>query len=267
MHMGERWCLSSGCFEFDDKIAALFGLKRQVIEMDEKKCPDAKERTRKSIGASVNRGIPVPYCDGEHSLVVGYRDNGAVFVCMPYPGRTGNYKELPMPQGPLGDAWYFDILTTSDVKPDMKALRLASLKNAVEQAKTQDKHRGFNAYQSWAKTLRAPPSEELNLHAYFYCYAILISSRDAAAKYLKIIAPTFDEEVGRRLLSAYDRYDAIQDRLWNNRTCVMDKWADWDSKWIPENRQRVAAVLDACLEDERKAIAEIEKSLEIVEAR
>ncbi|MFC1452262.1 hypothetical protein ACFLSJ_02835 [Verrucomicrobiota bacterium] len=266
LHIGERWCPSSGCFEFDDGIAALFGLKRQVIEMNEEKHPDARERMRKAVVASIDRGIPVPYCDGEHSLLVGYRDGGAVFVCSPY-GRTGKYTEFTTPRGMLGDAWYFDILTATGEQPDWQALRMASLKHAVEQAKTQEEYSGFNAYQSWANTLRDPPAEKLNLHAYYYIYSILISSRNAAAKYLKIIAPSYDEQAKEHLLAASDRYDAARERLWNSRTCITDKWEGWDSKWTPENRQKIAAVLDACLADERVAVAEIEKALEIIEAR
>ena len=111
LHMGKQWCPSSGCFEFNDEIAGFFGLERQVVEMDEKKDPKAKERMRKAVVASIDRGMPVPYCDGEHSLVVGYRDNGAVLVCRQYSGPNSGYKDLATPRGALGEAWWFDILT------------------------------------------------------------------------------------------------------------------------------------------------------------
>ena len=41
---------------------------------------------------------------------------------------------------------------------------------------------------------------------------------------------------------------------------------DWDSKWTPVNREKIATVLDGCLADERVAIAETEKALAIIEA-
>lgn len=264
LHMGERWCPSSGCFEFDDGIASLFGLKRQVIEVDESKNPGAKERMRKAVIVSIDCGIPVPYCDGEHSLLVGYRDNGAVFVCRQYPGCDVGYTDLDTPRGALGDAWWLDILTKTGEEPDWAGLRIASLKRAVEQAKTKDKHHGFHAYQSWASTLRTPPAEKLNLHAYYYVYSILISSRNAAAKYLKIITPSYDDQVKELLLAASERYDAVSKRLWDNRAAITDEWAGWDRKWTPENRETIAEVLDACLADERVAIAEIEEAIAVL---
>ena len=44
--------------------------------------------------------------------------------------------------------------------------------------------------------------------------------------------------------------------IWNNRTHVMDNWADWDKKWTAGNRAVIANVLEECLADERGAVIE-----------
>ena len=263
--MYRDWCPSAACFELDNSVTSLFGLKREVFHMNEQKNPNAKQRMRETLVASIDRGMPVPYCDGEHSLVVGYRDNGTTFVCMPYAGGSGKCSEFAMPRGMLGDAWFFDVLTKTG-EPDLKAVMRKSWRRAVELARTKEEDQGLNAYGLWARTLRNPPEKKLNLHAYAYCYVILLSSRDAAGQYLRRLAHIFPRPIDLHLLAAADRYGSIGGRLRENMACVMARWGDWESKWTPENRETVAAALDACLQDERLAIAEIEKALQAIEA-
>jgi hypothetical protein len=223
LHMGDQWCPSSGCFDLNDETAALFGLQREMISADEEENPDAKERMKKAVVASIDQGIPVPYTDCEHSLLVGYRNNGESFVYVRYAGESESYSESPTPKGIFGDPWHYDILTKGNKAPDWRTLRTESLRTAVKQAKTDDAHSGFKAYLSWAKGLRNPPEEKPNLHAYAYCYVILHSSRQAAAQYLTTTAAMFEEPTRGHLLAASRSYDEVWKRLWDNMSHVTEK--------------------------------------------
>jgi RNA polymerase sigma-70 factor (ECF subfamily) len=247
---------------FNCNLLALeaYGYTYEDIDLNEQENPDCWERARQAVVASIDRAVPVLYCDGEFSLVVGYRDGGRVFICKPYAGDKPGYVEMEKPVGALGPAWCVTFLQETGDAPDRREARLRSLRAAVELARTEsfgEYASGFAAYQLWINTLENPGGNT-DLLGNAYCYAILLTSREAAAEYLRRSADDFAAEPTAKLRSVADHYQAVSERLWSGRECVT--WP-WKERWTAENRALQADLMRQNLADERKAIAELEKAL------
>ena len=260
----DNWCPSQAICDVGadcpDQALRAFGFAREIIDLNEEKNPGGTEKARKAIVASIDRGLPVMYMDGERSLVVGYREGGKTFICMPYAGSKDGYKDMPKLRGMLGDAWFVEVLRREGEPPKRREAIVGSLRNALQLARTpsleKDTTNGLAAYETWVKKLRNPP-EKPNLHGHAYVTSILLTSRRAAADYLRKTAKEVKPEAAKHLLAAADRYEGVAKRLWKNRGLMKHPW---DKSWTPENRAKEAEVMLANLTDERAAVAEIEEA-------
>ncbi len=261
--VGDQWCpsaaLSDGYY-CHARAMKVFGYEATSIELDKGNNADGVASLAQAVVASINASLPVIYMDGEHSLIVGYRDNGASYICQPYAGQRDCYLEMECPRGMLGEAWSATVLQRTEPMDRREAI-IMSLRAAIVMAETpafgEGRSDGFAAYESWIGGLRNPP-EEVNLHANAYCYAILLTSRQAAADYLWTIADELDGDVAEHLRRAADRYANVAARMYDGRGCVE---YPWDENWTPENRAIEADIMTANLADERVAISEIKQAL------
>ena len=261
----DNWCPSQAICDVGadcpDQALAAFGFAREMIDLNEDKNPDGMAKARKAIVESIDRGLPVMYMDGERSLVVGYRDGGKTFVCRVYAGEEPGYKDMPKLRGMIGDAWFVEVLRREGDPPKRRAAVVESLRNALRLARTPSLGKGTTnglaAYETWIKKLKNPPQKP-NLHGHAYVSSILLTSRQAAADYLRQIADEFEPDAAKRLRAAADRYERVSKRMWDNRGLME---YPWDKSWTAENRAKEAEMMLADLTDERAAVAEIEGAL------
>ncbi len=266
-----EWCpraSSSGiAFDCTDLALRSAGYSIEWIGQDEQENPGGKEQARRAVVTSIDAGRPALYMDGEFSLIAGYRDRGRVFLCRPYDGREPGYTEMPEPRGMFGPAWAVGIVQPNRPVPDRRETLLASLRTAVQLARTESFHvraetfaSGFAGYEAWIDGLRnheGEPSGQM-LHANAYGYAILLTSRAAAAEYLRSIQRELGPAVGEHLRPAADRYEHVHRRLLAGRDCVAHPW---EESWTPQNRRIESDLMSQSLADERVAISQIEQAL------
>ena len=259
-----EWCPSAGCtgagFDCGELAVDAFGVSCETISLDEEENPRGMEMARPAIVASIDDGRPVAYMDGECSLVVGYRDQGQMFICREYAGHKPGYTEMESLRGMLGDAWFIQMFTRTGEKPPWRKSVVKSLETAVMLAKTPafgDYASGFAAYEAWIDGLENPPAKP-NLHGNYYVYAILLTNRAAAAEYLRDIGSLLGSDAATHLTAAAGRYAAVSARLLAGRACVAHPW---DESWTPENRAIQAETMRQNLADERVAVEELEQSL------
>jgi len=260
----ENWCPSQAICDVGadcpNQALRAFGYSREIIDLNEEKDPGAMERARKAVVESIDRGLPVMYMDGERSLVVGYRDGGKTFTCMPYAGSKEGYKEMPKLRGMLGDAWFVEVLRRDGKAMERRDAIWESLRTAVRLARSpsvaEGTRNGLTAYETWVRKLKNPP-EKPNLHGHAYVSSILLTSRQAAADYVRLVAKEVKPDAAEHLRAAADRYESVAKRLWQNRGLMKHPW---DKSWTPENRAKEANMMLANLTDERVAVAEIEQA-------
>ena len=264
LQMQRPWCPSSfvtGGGKAYEHAPEVFGLELEMIGLSEGKDPQGVARLREVVVERINAGLPVLYMDGEFSLIVGYRDGGDSFICKPYDGRSPGYAEMDFPAGFLEPAWYALAPRKIAEPVSRREAIVESLRMAVAFAETppskEDMAFGFVAYEWWIEGLRNPP-DDVNVHANAYGYVIQMTSRQAAADYLKLIVGEFDEDTAKHLLAAADGYAAVAKRMYDARHCVDHPW---DESWTPENRAIEADIMAANLADERVAIDEIKAAL------
>jgi hypothetical protein len=119
---------------------------------------------------------------------------------------------------------------------------------------------GFAAYEAWTARLRQPP-EEPGLHGHAFAASILLTSRRAAATFLRRVAREAAARPAGYLREAAGCFARVARRLDGARP-LMD--FPWDLSWTPQNREREAALMERNLEDERAAIALIEQALPLL---
>ena len=262
------WCPSAACtgpgFNCSDLALEAFGCAAETIDLEHADSPGAMARARRAIVASIDQGRPALYYDGESNLIMGYRDEGKVLICKPYPGGDG-YKEMTSLRGMLGDVWFVQIISEQGEQPNWRDSVAKSLQTAVMLARTPafgTYASGFAAYQAWIDGLENP-SDKPNLHANAYCYAILLTNRAAAADYLRGLEGLFDGGTFDRLRTAAERYANVSARLLAGRSCIAQPW---EESWTPQNRQAEAEIMRDNLADERAAIGEIEQALRAIGA-
>ncbi len=257
--------IGGDCF---DRAQKAFGVTVETIELDEGKNAAGVKRLREAAVASIDRGVPVPYMDGEFSLIVGYNDAGRAYICHAYDGGKG-YREMDFPRGMLGPAWFANVVTRAGQPMDRTAAVRESLRAAVAMSggdpqrpgsageDEEGQYHGFAAYEKWIECLESPP-ENVNLHGNAYGYAILLTNRAAAAEYLAAVAREFDGPAAESLTKAGGRYRSVMERLLAGRDCVAHPWRE---SWTPENRAIEADIMRRNLADKKVAITEIEEVL------
>ncbi|MHC4985524.1 MAG: hypothetical protein ACYTFO_05140, partial [Planctomycetota bacterium] len=264
LQMQRPWCPSAfvtGGGKAYEHAPEVFGFELEMIGLDGSEDADGLARLREVVVERINAGLPVLYMDGEFSLIVGYRDGANRFICKPYAGGPPAYTEQEFPTGFLEPAWYALAPRKTAEPMDRREAIVESLRMAVAFAETplseEDVAYGFAAYEWWIDGLLHPP-DDVNVHANAYGYVILMTSRQAAADYLKLITGEFDEDTAEHLLAAADKYAAVAARMYDARHGV---GYPWDEYWTPENRAIEAAVMAANLADERVAIEAIKAAL------
>jgi beta-lactamase regulating signal transducer with metallopeptidase domain len=257
------WGPDDSPMNFHANAMRVFGLEWDHLEpLDDEKDPDWRAKMVEFGKRTIDRGIPFLYMDGEWNLIVGYREDGSAFICKLYDDGEPGYKEMAKPRGTIGDVWWATVaVPTGRVVPRRQAviesLRTAAILWRTEAFGDGDIHCGRAGYDAWMQVLADPP-EDVMLHGNAFCYSSLLTSRRAAAEYLRMVADGLGGEAAGHLVEAADRYDAVAARLDAGKECV--SWP-WDEKWTPENRAEQADILRACQADEAAAVGEIEAAL------
>jgi hypothetical protein len=212
-----------------------------------------------SIG---ERQMPLFYMDGEWNLLVGYHEDRSGFVCKAYAGDKAGYQDAATPKGLLGEAWFVSELRPSGEPAERSEAVLRSLHLAVEfwnrpAEKRGERRFGTDAYRVWIEALETN-REGVSKHGNAFSYSQVITSRQAAAGYLRSVAGGFGEGAERHLLSAAGRYEGISKDLFRHKDLVM--WP-WEENWTEANRSAEVALLRASLEHENQAIEDIAAAL------
>lgn len=208
----------------------------------------------------IERGIPLIFLDGEWNLMVGFAEDASGFLCLPYAGINGrDYPFTPNLFGGCdGNAWGVYSLTPLG-KPAkdhhqvvMDSLRQAQIfaTHAPENQGANGMYHGFGSYGIWIDALEHRP-EKMHPQSNGFTYSQLLSSRQAAADYLRKETAGFDSANADRLRTAADRYAAIAARLRAGSDCV---GTPYERTWNAINRAREVELLKQCLADERAAV-------------
>jgi hypothetical protein len=261
------WCPSAASSgvgaDCPDRALRAFGCSMEHFPAGGEGGGQMPDATREAIVASIDRGVPALYMDGEFSLVVGYGDGGQTWICKAYPGGKA-YRQMTQLEGMLEKAWWVNVIHLGAESPRPQVVR-ESLETVVELARTpsfgEGTLNGFAAYEAWADDLETL-QDRPNLHANAYVYAILLTSRAAAAEYLRAISAEVAGEAAGRLRSAAERYATVSRRLLDGRSCIAQPW---EESWTPVNRAREAEIMRANLEDERVAVGELQQALAVLE--
>ncbi len=248
---------------FHANAMRVFGIEWSHIDVNPEENPDWRDDLMAAVVESVDRGVPIYYMDGEWGLIVGYREDVGAFICKSYDGAEPGYKEMDRPQGVIGDVWWANVASPTGEPVDRDQAVLESLRSAVILAHTEsfqdgDVASGSASYELWISVLEDWQDDGAQQGNGFH-YSQLMTSREAAADYLRGVADDMDGEAAEHLHSAADRYRAIFERMWEGQDCVV--W--WDG-WTAEDRAAEAEILRECLAYEREAVAEIEKALAVL---
>jgi RNA polymerase sigma factor (sigma-70 family) len=250
--------------DWEEIVRRVWGLEYGAvgIAFSDEKNPGWREQLMGVCRESIDRGLPLFYMNGEWNLIVGYYEDGGAFICKAYAGDEAGYQESPTPTGFVGDAWFACKFERAGEPADRRESAVWSLRKAVSLARMAPEDNGyrlfgFDAYDAWISAVEKN-REGASLHGNAFSYSQLLTSREAAAHYLRAVAEEFGGEAGERLHTAADGYLAIYQRLWDGQSCVM--WP-WEENWTPENRAVEAQILRECLAEERRAVSEIEAAL------
>lgn len=231
---------------------------------------------RKAVVESIDRGVPVQYGSIEDGVIVGYQKEGDEWLCY-YPLYQNGKQLLLETQVPWGVAIY---TARKDSVPSKIELAINSLKQAVEMAHQEDAEEYWLGFRAWDEYINY--LEKLNNNNELikdddtlgnaWIYECLVAYRLQAANYLRGIAQGFYEEVETPLLNAADLYEQmVTEKLLDEQGCFTDfvpyPWMlKKNQTWSDEMREEEIRRLKEALPLEKKAIAEIEKALEKIEA-
>ena len=163
-----------------------------AMSLSSEKNPGWREQLHRAAVESIGRGVPLFYMNGEWNLLVGYREDGTAFICKPYAGGEPGYQDMATPGGFVGEAWFASVLrSTSEPAPRRDSV-LWSLRKAVELAakpaeKNGERLYGFAAYATWIAAIE-DNREDASKHGNAFSYSQLLTSRRAAAEYLRQVA-------------------------------------------------------------------------------
>ena len=245
---------------FHANAMRVFGLDWEHLEpLKDDENPDWRTKMVEFARQTIDQGIPFYYMDGEWNLIVGYREDGSAFVCKPH---NGGYEEMARPRGPVGDVWWANIATPTGTPVPRREAMVQSLRTAAILWRTETyadgkAFSGEAGYEMWVRVLRDPP-EDVQVHGNGFCYWQLLTSRQAAAEYLGMVADELGGDAEAPLRAAADRYAAIARRLDAGKDCVS---TPWEESWTPQNRAREVEILRECLGDEQEAVAQLEVAL------
>ena len=273
MQVHNEWCPSSphpwcGYQCVSGSVKALpWKVRAYEVKPDD---ADGVREARAAVVASIDRGVPCAYGSEEDGVIYGYQKGGEEWLCV-HPFRGGNtFVETKWP-------WGIGVYTERKAEmPDRRALVLASLKQAVEMAHTKNVDEydcGFHAWEQWIARLRdekwiAQRSENeaglMQGNSWIYC--CLVEYRGAAAHYLRSVADDFDRGAAEHLCKAADLYERMVKDILLAGDCPLDVAPMAENlkegeRWTQAMRDEQARRLEAALELERQAIAEIEKAL------
>ncbi len=273
MQVHNEWCPSSphpfcGYQCVKGSVNALpWTVKPYEVKPDD---AEGVKNARRAIVASIDRGVPCAYGSEEDGVIYGYQKGGEEWLCV-HPFQGG--KQVVETEWPWGIGVYTERKTEM---PGRRALMVASLKQAVEMAHTKSVEEydcGFHAWEQWIARLRdeewiAQRSENeaglMQGNSWIYC--CLVEYRGAAAKYLRSVASDFDEGAANHLRGAADLYQRMVEDVLLAGDCPLDVAPMTENlkegeRWTRARRAEQARRLEAALQLERQAIAEIEQAL------
>jgi hypothetical protein len=235
---------------------------------------------RAAVRESIDRGIPVHYGSEEDGLIIGYGDEGRRWWCLhPYhrDGRQAFWHDEAM--GFAGGSWPWGVVVWTEPKPKAERvsdsdLTTTALRQAVAMWKSEKREAysvGDDAYARWLEWLRGVDAgtigdPEAGMEGNGWCFAVLIHSRRIAGRWLKAKAEGFDGKAAEELRAAADHYTKIAE------LCMKNLKRPWDlalrpdhfHRWNTDLRQEEIARLESAREQDRKAVAAIERALEAV---
>jgi beta-lactamase regulating signal transducer with metallopeptidase domain len=241
----------------------VFGVQydRQAVSCSDEENPDWRRELHEAAVESIGRGMPLFYMNGEWNLLVGYLEDGSGFVCRPYAGGRPGYQDMATPGGFVGEIWFASVLRPGGEAADRRDSVVRSLQTAIELASRPaesegDRLFGTAAYEVWIAAVQS--GEDVSLHGNAFSYSQLLTSRQAAAEYLRGVAGELGGDAAGHLRTAAGCYDAVYRRLREGQACVAQPW---EESWTPENRAKEAQILRACLAEEAVALAETAAAL------
>jgi RNA polymerase sigma-70 factor (ECF subfamily) len=284
-----RWCPSAphaNCgFPCHRTVLDALGYELVVLPVGSDD-PGARERARRAVMESIDRGVPAFYSSEEESLVVGYDHAGRRLLLRCYGARDEGYAPwwLERPAGAPAQSYPesfvherpflgLGVLRSIASRPDPLRARRRSLELALELSRTErygPYRSGFAAYRFWIEGLRDPacfadPREcEHRMGANGHCYYSLYDARRAAGLYLQHIAGDFGPPATPHLERAAALYLEIADGVLKQE-CVTRvapmPWMVEGGAWSQTQRDAEAALLERAMSLERNALAEIEGAL------
>lgn len=227
---------------------------------------------RKAVMESIDRGVPVQYGSEEDGLIVGYQKGGEEWLCL-HPYSKGGKTVFVNTKWPWGLAIFTERKTKT---PSQKELAAQALRQAVAMAEAKEcgiYYVGFAAWEDWIQKIPALDSADdkirrETMQGNSWIYFNLVKGREAAAVYLRSIAPQFGPEAADHLRKAADLWQRMADEVLTSKDVKPEQVAPgpWDLKtgqtWRLETRADQVRRLKAALPMEREAIGEVAKALE-----
>jgi hypothetical protein len=227
---------------------------------------------RQAVIDSIDRGVPVQYGSEEDGIIVGYRKDGAEWICF-HPLREGGTKTFVETTWPWGIVMFSE---PKDVLPARRELALGALMQAVEMADAEEADGywvGFRAWDEYLGKMRdlQGADDEIGKESMLgnsWIYECLAQYRGAAVQYLRDVAGEFDAGTVGHLHKAADLFDRMANQvLRDEEHCVITvapmPWSLGEGEaWTNEMRQAQIARLEAALPLEREAIQEVAAALD-----
>lgn len=257
----------------------------ESLPWDKEKQKEDRARFEAEVCAAVkqriDRGIPVHYGGEEDGIIVGYADEGRRWWCYhPYDKWGAEPFWYDEAKGFAGGKWPWAVVLWQEPKPadelvPERELMIAALKQAVEMWKTEKREKAYfcgeAAYAHWLNWLRGVDSGEVKdpkagMQGNGWYYNVLEHSRAIAGRWLKRRAESFTREARDHLLAAADHYSRITELCMEG---LDEPWQlalspDKLDRWTPDMRRTQIQRLEAARQQDREAIAEIEKGLAAV---
>ena len=279
-------CLDNAKLALPWKVKMYEAFPWDQPKTDEQRAAFEKD-VREAIKASIDRGVPVHYGSEEDGLIIGYADQGKRWWCVhPYykNGQPFWHDEVPQEHKPsfAGGKWPWAVVVwqspkTADERMSDHDLLIAALKQAVAMWKTEKRKAYFcgdAAYEQWLQWLgdvEAGDAEnpKVAMQGNGWCFDVLIHSRRIAARWLKLQAKKYEDDVAKPLRTAADHYNQLVD------ICMKDLACPWDlalppdkiAQWTPAMQRDLIQRLKAARKHDTAAINAIEQALEAMPSR
>lgn len=234
------------------------------------------KRIHDLVRKKIDQAMPVLYGNEEDGLIIGYRKDGTEWLCL-HPWH---------PSGELfvEKKWPWALVTFEGKKEDVsdpRELAVRTMKLALSLADTKEDAAavyscGYHAWNQWIDQLDndlifAGADDEVKqgrIVGHTWIYHCLMDARLAAAEYLDIVAPLFDERTRNHLKAASNHYRALANEVLGRQDIdalrAMGERRD-SGLWSKEMRTRQAAILKEALQYEKSAVEEIRKALETLD--